>query len=705
MDQSASASGQPVPVTPPPLSSLPTPENPKKAGGWFANHPYRVVLGPALFFVVAVGVAALLQGAGEFAFSIPQTNYVPVYTLVNEKISQHGAVVINLPEGVSKEDAEEKISFDPPLGGSWVPSQLDKALVYKPSEELTVGKYYLVSLATDGGVIKKDFLVDEDPAIVDIFPSAESEAELASAVTIIFNRPMVPLTTLSELENKDIPVTITPPTKGKFKWITTRTLQFIPETTLIGSAHYTLAVQPGFVSMDGLAVAGKTHTFTTKQLRLESATNYTIGYNDPVDFRFNQPIDIEKTAREITVTDLSTNSRVAFEAEYSEKSVYDSGNGVYQKVVDKSVLRVVPKNSVRGHSNVWEFERRYSVAIVSAYAGGDIALSGPGGAPAVQTEVTTSPLLRGVSVQSEKTPLASPQLFDPSGKAIFSFYEDIDIRKSTIRAKGLKAIVYGEKCEERDPDDYRSSCKNVEDKSQLIVTFDSKAYARGEEIPVTFEGLLNTDGYQVNARAIVVPLIVYPELRIISSKPGVGTNGASVQELVLCTNVPLQTLDAKEFYQHAKANKYMVFGRWDTPYLQDTNSYENPRPCSPDGYVNRIHYGLLPQQTYTISASFDDVFGQKSASNLAFTTGAAPKFYLRFQNLQKIYSVTTPDKTSLAYATENFDYVDLSICKATPDALVQYLSTQPCEISRTPTSGLACGETAVKRIQLKPDQW
>jgi len=55
---------------------------------------------------------------------------------------------------------------------------------------------------------------------------------------------MVPLTTLSELENKNIPVTISPPTPGKFKWISTRTLQFIPTSGLYGSAHYSVDVSP-----------------------------------------------------------------------------------------------------------------------------------------------------------------------------------------------------------------------------------------------------------------------------------------------------------------------------------------------------------------------------------------------------------------------------------------------------------------------------
>lgn len=674
---------------------------------WFQNHPYKKTISILGILLVAVVVILLAKGIfGGISFSVPNVNYVPVYTLVNEKISQHGAIVVNLPDGVSKKGTETKVSFEPGITGEWISSSLPNAIVYKPSSELTIGKHYLVSLTTDAGTIKKDFLVDEDPRVVSVFPDSNAEANLASAITIVFNRPMVPLTTLGELESKAVPVSITPATPGKFKWISTRTLQFIPSQTLFGSAHYTVSIASDFVSMDGLSIPGTTYTFTTKRLRLDRATTDKIIYNQPVNFYFNQPVDLQKTGREITVTDNATRANIEFVANYGTRSVWDSTSNSQKSVVDTSIISILPKNSKNGHSNVWGFETSYTATIKTAYSiGGDIALIGQQGIPAATATITTSPVLKSVAVLSDNTGLASPQLFDPMGTTTFSFHEDIDIGRSDINAKGLKKIEYGEKCQEGDSGTYNNPCKEVEDKSHVVITFNASVYARGEQVPVTFARLVNTGGYQVNEKSIVTNLTVYPQLKITSMVPATGSANASVKDLVLCTNVPLKVQSAKEFYQNFKANKYIVFGRWDNPYLQSDNTYEKPMPCAVGDYVNRIHYGLLPEQAYTLAAALEDVFGQKTSAQLSFTTESAPKFYLRFQSLQKIYNVTTPEHTKLTYATENFDYVNLSICKVSPDSMVRVLAGQPGDTSTTPNSALPCLTSVYKQIPMKPDQW
>ncbi len=676
---------------------------------WGRTHPSKntatLALGAVLSLLVVMLVA---NGFGKgIAFFTPDTNYVPVYTLVNDKISKSGAIIVNLPEGVAQASAAAAVTFDPPIAGEWIPSKLREAVVYKPSEQLTVGKHYLVSLATEEGVIKKDFLVDEDPRVLDMFPSKDAEADPASTITIVFNRPMVPLTTLSELDALEVPVGITPQTPGRFKWISTRTLQFTPTSALAGSANYSVTIGDDFVSMDGLAVPAVTHTFTTKRLRLDQVTSGAIVYNEPVQLYFNQPIDLERTHREITLTDVAAGRAIDFVAAYGQKTVYDQSSGTMQKVEDQSILSVVPKNSLNGHANVWRFDGVYRVVVQKAYTvGGDIPLPEAGSDPAAATDIVASGVLREVTAQSEKSTLVSPALFDPSGTVTFAFHEAIDIGKSTIRGKGMKKISYGETCKQTEQDDYYSAaCEKVPDESTLVMTFDEGAYARGEQVPITFERLFNAAGYQVNSEPIVSTLSVYPALKV-RMMPSDGATSASVKDLVVCSNAPLKPQEATAFYEQVKANNYLVFGRWDNPYLEgEMNYYGAERLCAVGEYVNKIAYGLLPQKPYTLTASFEDVFAQKASVNASLATGRAPLFYLRFQNLQKIYNVTTPEHTKLTYATENFDYVNLSICKVSPDAMVQYLAAEPSEVSTKPTSAFACTSSVNERIQLKSDQW
>src|SRR3989344_4459382 len=449
----------------------------------FRNHPRRNIIASGFTGGLIVLIIAGKLIVGGIAFFTPQTNYVPIYTLVNDSISQHGAIIINVPKGVGKAGAAARVTFEPAIEGEWVDSQIDDA--------------------------------------------------------IVFNRPMVPLTTLNELESKDIHVTITPATPGKFKWITTRTLQFIPKAALWGSAHYKVEVEDGFVSMDGLAVPKLTHDFTTKALRLDHKTGDTIRYSDPIQFYFNQPVDLERTRGAIRVTNNTENRAIPFDAVYGTRQVWDDVSNKMVEVRDPSSISITPQTSANGHTRAWEFSSSYSVTIDKVYpVGGDIILDSKGFGSAISTIVTTTSALEDVQVQSERTYLASQSLFDPSGTVTLSFYEDIDKGKSDISVKGLKKLEYGKRCAETEDDASGEECKKVDDHSKLIFTFNPNAFARGEKVSLTLEKLVNDAGYRVNRDPIIVDLTVYPALKVLRTQPESGAGTASISQLVVCTNSP-----------------------------------------------------------------------------------------------------------------------------------------------------------------------
>ncbi len=56
----------------------------------------------------------------------------------------------------------------------------------------------------------------------------EGEVPIAPFLSITFNQPMVPITTVGQLQDSDVPVTITPALEGSWEWIGTRTLRFEP---------------------------------------------------------------------------------------------------------------------------------------------------------------------------------------------------------------------------------------------------------------------------------------------------------------------------------------------------------------------------------------------------------------------------------------------------------------------------------------------
>jgi len=110
---------------------------------------------------------------------------------------------------------------------------------------------------------------------------------------------MVALSTTDIMEPQNLPIEITPLTDGKWKWVSTNTLQFIPATTLKLSSNYQVKVNSGLKSIEGLSITPTQSFFKTRNLRYlnpqpDDNANQQIVYNQPYRIYFNQPVDLKK---------------------------------------------------------------------------------------------------------------------------------------------------------------------------------------------------------------------------------------------------------------------------------------------------------------------------------------------------------------------------------------------------------------------------
>lgn len=660
----------------------------------------KVLFGVLLVILMIIaGGAYFTLSDNLFSFTF-KPQYLQVYSLVEDKISLSAPIKINLPEFVSKDEAPSKITFEPKIDGEWIESGLPSVVAFKP-KKLEMGKRYLVALATVSGDIKKDFEVDENPSIVDIFPIAESEADESSSITIVFNRPMVPLTTLRENEKNEIPVVITPATEGKFKWISTRTLQFIPRTTLNPSSKYEVSVNKGFVSMDGLPVSGKKHNFITRPIRFVSSTNGSILYKNPIEFRFNQPVDIVKTTKEITVTDTTRNQKVDAYISYGKRSVFDYSTQKYVQSEDRRIINIVPKNDALGRANLWDYNSRYRVVVDKTYPlNGDIDFL-----QTIQSNVDTTDIVNVVSARSSRTSLVRQKFFDPQGQAVINFNEEIDIYASEIGATGLKSIVYDKKCEKGSSTFYNNNkpCKKVDDKTTIILSFNSDLLnTQGASLPILIRKFINTEGLEVNTKDIIVNFQIYPELKITKVTPSGSVKSDNITELTICTNSPLKSQKGKDFSNSIVSDEYMILGRWMEAYVENGYSYESKK-CETGEFVNIISYGLLPNKKYNLDLKIEDVFGQKIEKKASFSTGMPKDMYMGFFSLDKIYNVTSPDKTKLSFGVQNFDKLNIHICKVSDLTMLQYLANRPSQYASG--EGFPCIESKSNVLNFSPNLW
>ena len=96
--------------------------------------------------------------------------------------------------------------------------------------------------------------VDPGPlAVLRVQP--EGDVEIAPFVSITFNQPMVPLTTIAQLDDLDVPATITPSLPGRWQWIGTRTLRFEHDPEVFDrlpmATSYVVEVPAGTTSQSG----------------------------------------------------------------------------------------------------------------------------------------------------------------------------------------------------------------------------------------------------------------------------------------------------------------------------------------------------------------------------------------------------------------------------------------------------------------------
>ncbi len=173
----------------------------------------------------------------------------------------------------------------------------------------------------------------------------EEQDEL-DTVTVTFNQPMAPLTTVPQDESSG-PLTFEPPLQGKYRWAGTSTLQFTPRDPLPGGMTVKAKVPAGTKSLFG-AVLKQDFTWTFETLRpclkesIPSDKQEWIRLDSSILLMYNMPMDPARTAgaiKLISIDGKGNKSQVDFTARNgsSKDSSFD------EKWRNDRVLVLTPK--------------------------------------------------------------------------------------------------------------------------------------------------------------------------------------------------------------------------------------------------------------------------------------------------------------------------------------------------------------------------
>lgn len=144
--------------------------------------------------------------------------------------------------------------------------------------------------------------------------SPEGDVPLAPQLSVTFSQPMVAVTSLAELAAGDVPVRLTPQPPGRWRWVGTKTLLFVPEGRFPMATSYQVSVPAGTRSATGAQALAKASTWSFATPPPQLKTKYPEGgpqRRDALVFlEFDQRINTAAVLRTIKLSSGTTNLNV-----------------------------------------------------------------------------------------------------------------------------------------------------------------------------------------------------------------------------------------------------------------------------------------------------------------------------------------------------------------------------------------------------------
>ncbi len=235
-----------------------------------------------------------------------------------ERLAVRGAIKVVFDRAMDRASVEKAWQIQPPVAGAlaWADS---RTLTFQPASDLPRGAVFDVALtqdarAEDGAPLRQPFVFRfETQGHLEVGQTipADGAADVQpdTIVTVIFNRPVVPLTTLQQQAGFPQPLRFDPPLEGKQEWLNTSVLVFRPVRPLPGGTRFTARIDAGLTDTDGNPLAAEyVWSFSTSAPKVLFVTpDPRSDRRAPVDtaviVRYNQNIDPGSAQEAFSLTD------------------------------------------------------------------------------------------------------------------------------------------------------------------------------------------------------------------------------------------------------------------------------------------------------------------------------------------------------------------------------------------------------------------
>ena len=260
-------------------------------------------------------------------YTPPPPGAVPVVVVQRtpergEELPPGGAIELVFDRAMDRGSVEAAFRLSPEVGGDfeWADG---RTVRFKPARDLKRDTEYQATLgpqakATDGnpldGEYRFRFRTVGYLQVAQVIPAPDTQdVEATGTVTIIFNRPVVPLTAVSDPDYAGLPdpLTFDPPVEGDGEWLNTSIYVFTPAAPLAGGTTYTARVAAGLADTTGGVLAEDyAWSFTTQPPLVvwvspgEEST--LVSVDTAVQVTFNMPVTCGTAAQAFTLSTVRT---------------------------------------------------------------------------------------------------------------------------------------------------------------------------------------------------------------------------------------------------------------------------------------------------------------------------------------------------------------------------------------------------------------
>ena len=221
------------------------------------------------------------------------------------EIPANAPITVRFDQPMDQASVEAAFAIAPDVSGdlSWPEPSV---AVFTPAEALTEGETYNVTVADTAASLNGQTLPEPvafnlqttGPLAISQTSPEDGATSVGTdaAITVVFNKPVVPLVASGEQAGLPQPLTFDPPVEGTGEWTSTSIYRFVADPALAGATTYTVRVDPALTDVTGSVIENPpTFSFTTVpptvvQVEPENAA-VRISPTTPITVTFNMPMD------------------------------------------------------------------------------------------------------------------------------------------------------------------------------------------------------------------------------------------------------------------------------------------------------------------------------------------------------------------------------------------------------------------------------